>query len=57
MTCPVPNVSPGFRMLRSRMSQPSIPTRSASMSSMPSIANCAWLLPKPRIAPAFGLLV
>ena len=33
------------------MSQPSTPTRSASMSMTPSIANWAWLLPKPRIAP------
>ena len=52
-----PSLSPGLRMFRSRMSQPSTPTFSASMSMMPSIANCAWLLPKPRIAPALGLLV
>src|ERR1043165_4090648 len=57
ITWPVPNLSPGFRMLRSRMSQPSTPTRSASTSITPSIANWAWLLPKPRIAPAFGLFV
>ena len=40
-----------------RMSQPSTPTFSARMSITPSMANWAWLLPKPRIAPLFGLLV
>ena len=38
-TCPVPNRSPTSSALRHRISQPSIPTRSARMSSMPSIAK------------------
>src|SRR5579864_5080146 len=43
--------------LRCRISQPEIPTMSARRSSTPSIANCAWLAPKPRNAPQIGLLV
>jgi len=36
---------------------PSTPTFSASKSMTPSIANCAWLLPNPRMAPLVGLFV
>ena len=57
MIWPVPKASPGLRMFRSRMSQPSTPTFSARRSMLPSMANCAWLLPKPRMAPLVGLLV
>ena len=34
-----------------------MPAASASRSSTPSLANWAWLAPKPRNAPHTGLLV
>ena len=43
--------------LRLRISHPLMPTISASRSSTPSIANCAWFAPKPRNAPQIGLFV
>ena len=57
MTCPGPHTEPGSTTLRARISQPEMPTASASRSSTPSIANCAWLAPKPRNAPHTGLFV
>ncbi len=54
---PVPKMSPTSTALRQRISQPSMPTRSASRSSMPSSAKLAWFAPNPRMAPQGGLLV
>ena len=42
---------------RQRISQPSMPTRSARRSRQPSMANVAWGTPKPRKAPDGGLFV
>ena len=47
----------GFTTLRSRISQPLMPTWAANRSRRPSEANWAWLAPKPRKAPHTGLLV
>ena len=57
MTWPGPQVAPGVTTLRARISQRSMPAASASRSSRPSVANWAWLAPKPRKAPHTGLLV
>ena len=57
MICPGPHTSPGLMTLRLRISQPLMPTSAASRSMTPSMANCAWLAPKPRNAPHTGLLV
>ena len=57
MIWPGPHTSPGWMTLRLRISQPLMPTCSARRSITPSIANCAWLAPKPRNAPHTGLLV
>jgi len=54
---PVPNRSPVSTALRHRISQPSIPTSSASRSIMPSTAKFAWFEPNPRIAPHGTLFV
>ena len=43
--------------MRLRISHPDIPTFSARRSMTPSMANWAWLAPKPRNAPQTGLLV
>ena len=43
--------------LRNRISQALIPTSAARRSMTPSIANWAWLAPKPRKAPHTGLFV
>jgi hypothetical protein len=56
-TWPEAKVSPISTALRHRISQPSRPHFSARRSIHPSIAKCAWLAPKPRIAPLGGLLV
>ena len=55
--CPGPHTRPGLMTLRLRISHPLMPTSSASRSSTPSMANWAWLAPKPRNAPHTGLLV
>ena len=57
MIWPGPHSSPGRITLRLRISHPEMPTCSASRSSTPSIANCAWLAPNPRNAPHTRLLV
>ena len=57
MIWPGPHTSPGRMTLRRRISQPGIPTFSASRSSTPSMANWAWFAPNPRNAPHTGLLV
>ena len=57
MICPGPQMAPGETALRDRISQPSMPTASARRSITPSMANWAWLAPKPRKAPHTGLLV
>ena len=57
MTWPGPHTEPGCTTLRARISQPEMPTASARRSMQPSMANCAWLAPKPRKAPHTGLLV
>jgi hypothetical protein len=54
---PVAKRSPTSSALRQRISQPSIPTRSARRSSIPSMAKAVWFAPKPRIAPEGGLFV
>ena len=57
MICPGPHTAPGRITLRLRISHPLMPTAAAMRSSTPSIANCAWLAPKPRNAPHTRLLV
>ena len=57
MRWPGPQRAPGSITLRARISQPEMPTSSASRSSTPSVANWAWLAPKPRKAPHTGLFV
>ena len=57
MIWPGPHTSPGVITLRLRISHPLMPTCSARRSSTPSMANWAWLAPKPRKAPHTGLLV
>ena len=57
MIWPGPHTSPGRITLRLRISHPVMPTCSARRSSTPSMANCAWLAPKPRNAPHTGLFV
>ena len=57
MIWPGPHTAPGDTTLRARISQPEIPTCSASRSMTPSMANWAWLAPNPRKAPHTGLLV
>ena len=57
MTWPGPQTEPGSITLRLRISQPLMPTAAARRSMTPSMANCAWLAPKPRKAPQTGLLV
>ena len=57
MIWPGPHTAPGVTALRARISQPEIPTCSASRSMTPSMANWAWLAPNPRKAPHTGLLV
>ncbi len=57
ITWPGPHSAPGRITLRLRISQPVMPTADANRSSTPSIANCAWLAPKPRNAPQMRLLV
>ena len=57
MIWPGPHTSPGWITLRLRISQPVMPTAAASRSITPSMANWAWLAPKPRNAPHTGLLV
>ncbi len=54
---PADHVSPASSALRHLISQRSSPAFSASMSSAPSIAKCAWFAPNPRIAPHGGLFV
>ena len=57
MIWPGPQTAPGVMTLRLRISHPDIPTFSARRSMTPSMANWAWLAPKPRNAPQTGLLV
>ena len=57
ITCPGPQTSPGVTTLRERISQALMPTSAASRSMTPSMANWAWLAPKPRKAPQTGLFV
>ena len=57
MIWPGPHTEPGTTTLRDRISQPSMPTAAARRSITPSMANWAWLAPKPRKAPHTGLLV
>ena len=57
ITWPGPHSAPGRMTLRLRISHPLMPTAAASRSSTPSMANCAWLAPKPRNAPHTRLLV
>ncbi len=47
---------PGTMTLRLRISQPLMPTSAARRSITPSMANCAWLPPKPRNAPQHGVV-
>ena len=54
---PFGSTFPGSIALRKRISHGEIPTSSASRLIMLSRANSLWLTPKPRKAPAGGLLV
>ena len=54
---PLGSAFPGSMALRKRISQGEMPTFSASRLIMVSRANSLWLTPKPRKAPAGGLLV
>ncbi len=54
---PLGRTFPGSMALRQRISQGDIPTFSASRLIRDSRANSLWHTPKPRKAPAGGLLV
>ena len=54
---PLGRAFPGSMALRKRISQGEMPTFSASRLMLDSRANSLWHTPKPRKAPAGGLLV
>ena len=55
--CPLGSTSPGRMALRMRISQGEMPTLSAIRFRTVSTAKQVWVTPKPRKAPAGGLLV